>query len=162
MPEYPNPVMDQMTLLGACLCDQIASGPATCFCGILPGDAVIANYARDCGKGVCGMAWVRLVSLYPASGIGIPNTEPKNCASGLSFDVEVGILRCVTVGTQDRPPTAEQLMDATTQQMADAMLMRRAITCCEGSDDFILGEYAVQGPEGGVIVGAWTVTMWVP
>jgi hypothetical protein len=71
-------------------------------------------------------------------------------------------MRCVTVGTQDRPPTEAQLLEATRLQMADAMTMRRAIACCGDSNDFILGDYSAQGPEGGMIVGIWTVSMWVP
>jgi hypothetical protein len=54
-----NPIYDQLTLLGACLCNQIVvdGQPETCFCGAARG-FVVAAYAGDCTK-KCGMAWVR-------------------------------------------------------------------------------------------------------
>jgi hypothetical protein len=161
---YPlNAVYDRLTTLAACLCTQIETDglPGVCFCGIVPGDAAAAFYSGDCTK-KCGMAWVRLDGMQPASGVGIPNEQPGNCASGLGFAVEVGIMRCTPIGEMDRPPTAAELAAATELQVADAATMRRAVACCAGSDDWVLGTYASLGPQGGMLTGAWTVTMWVP
>jgi hypothetical protein len=154
-----NPVTDTLTLLAACLCGEVT--PDTCFCGIIPGDQVPAAYAGNCNQ-KCGMAWVRLVSVYPASGILVPNQSPKNCAAGLGFSVEMGVLRCAHVGTAERPPTsAEQMVDAQMQH-ADMLAMRRAVYCCPGSNDWILGGYIPTGPQGGLVGGVWTLDMWMP
>lgn len=156
-----NEVIDDLTVLAACLCEQIRDSglPETCFCGVIPGDQVLAAYTGDCAK-KCGMAWVRLTSAYPASGVMVPNEQPKNCGAGLGFGVEMGILRCAHVGTAERPPTAaEQLLDAQLQ-MADMLAMRRAVVCCPGSADWILGQYTPTGPQGGLVGGLWALEMW--
>jgi hypothetical protein len=158
-----NAVFDQLTLLAACLCTQITADglPETCFCGIIPGDAASFDYTGDCTKR-CGMAWVRMSGVYPASGVGVPNEEVKNCGSALGFETEVGIMRCTPVGTGDKPPTTTELLTSTNLQVADMLTMRRAIYCCRGSDDWILGTYTPIGPTGGMLGGTWTLTMWVP
>lgn len=158
-----NAIFDDLTVLGACLCEQIrADGlPETCFCGIVPGEAAVAAYAGDCAK-KCGMAWVRMGAVYPASGVGIANEEPKNCGSGIGYGVEVGILRCAHTGTAEQMPTpAEQMMDAQLQ-VADMLAMRRAVACCPGSTDWILGIYTPTGPQGGLVGGFWSLEMWTP
>jgi len=162
-PVFANPLFGQLVLLADCLCEQIvASGaPETCFCGIVPGDAAVAEYGGDCSK-KCGVAWIRLASVYPSVSIGQPYDEPKNCAAGLGATIEVGIMRCTPVGTGDQPPSPNQLLDATELQMVDATTMRRAVVCCPGSDDMILGTYTPLGPAGGMLGGAWSLSVWVP
>lgn len=158
-----NNVTDSLTLLAACMCEQITDSglPETCFCGIVPGDQVLAAYAGDCAK-KCGMAWVRLVAVYPATGVGIPNEQPHNCGYGLGVTVEMGMLRCAHTGTAERPASpAEQMMDAKLQ-VADMLAMRRAIACCTGSGDWALGQYTPTGPQGGLLGGVWSLEMWTP
>jgi hypothetical protein len=159
----PNPVFDSMVLLADCLCTQImvCGGPDVCFCGVVPGESVVADYGGDCAK-KCGMAWVRLNALYPSTSMGEPNNDPKNCRAGLGYEVELGILRCTPVGTGDIPPTQDQLLNVTELQVHDAMTMRRAVACCDGSDDWSMGTYGTVGPTGGILGGSWLVTMWVP
>ena len=153
-----------VTDLAACLCDEIdASGlPGTCFCGVVPGDAAAQDYTGNCKDGKCGMAWVRLVTLYPADGVAIPNQTAGNCGSALGADIEVGIMRCITVGdAQGNPPTPTQLLDASALQMADAEAMRRAILCCTTipTHDMMLAGYTPMGPSAGLVGGVWNLSV---
>lgn len=158
-----NSVMDTLTVLAACLCEQITASnlPETCFCGVVPGDQVPGFYAGNCNK-KCGMAWTRLVNVYPSATIGQPSQQPNNCGIGTGVSVELGMLRCAHVGTEDRPPTpAEQMADAQLQ-IADMLAMRRAVACCPGSADFVLGVYTPTGPQGGLVGGVWSIDLWLP
>jgi len=160
---YPNPVFDALTNLATCLCAQIVADglPDVCFCGVIPGEAASAMYQGDCTK-KCGMAWVRLITVTSASGVGVPNDQPGNCSSGIGYEVEVGILRCTPIGTATTPPAPAQLLGAAEFQYADMMSMRRAVACCVGSKDWMIGGYTPMGPSGGMVGGAWNVTMWSP
>ena len=158
-----NPVFTALEDLATCLCAQIVAdgGPDVCFCGVIPGEAASAMYQGDCTK-KCGMAWVRLITVTPAAGVGTLTEQPGNCATGIGYDVEVGILRCTPVGTATTPPTPAQLLSSTELQLADMMTMRRAVICCYGSKNWILGSYTPMGPGGGMVGGAWNLSMWTP
>lgn len=162
-PAPPRTVFSTLTDLATCLCSQIVVDglPDVCFCGVIPGEAASAMYTGDCTK-KCGMAWVRLMSAYPAAGVGIPSEQVGNCGSGMGYDVEVGMLRCTPIGEATTPPTPGQLLGAAELQHADMMVIRKAIACCPGSTDWRLSTYAPMGPGGGLVGGFWVVTMWVP
>jgi hypothetical protein len=160
-----NPVFDRLGELAECLCAQIQDPengvPDVCFCGVVPGDQAVANYAGDCND-VCGMAWVRLVQMYPMAVIGQADATPGNCGVGVGIDVEVGILRCIEFGDEqgNLPPPAV-LLAATQLQIADALVMRKAIYCCDAipSKEAIVTPYAPTGPLGGLVGGMMTVSM---
>jgi hypothetical protein len=153
-------VFERLTDLAACLCAQIEAdgGPPTCFCGVIPGDAAVGDYAGDCDE-KCGMAWVRLIMAYPATGVGAPDETVGNCSASLGFDVEVGILRCIDVPEDGSAPPAEEQVATTQLQVADMMTMWRAINCCEAlpNKDFILGAYQPMGPLGALVGGNFTL-----
>lgn len=159
-------MIDLLEALATCLCGQISAdrSPDTCFCGVIPGEAAVGAYAGNCTN-KCGMAWVRLMSMYPSAGLGVPDTTPAgNCAGGLDAIVEVGIMRCVvTMDEQGNPPTAAQQFAATEQQVKDSLTIRRAIACCPvlSPKDFILLNYQPTGPLGGLVGGAWQITVAV-
>lgn len=161
-----NPAYDRLTLLAACLCAQIQDPengvPDVCFCGIVPGEAIPVEYAGDCDS-KCGIAWVRMTNLYPSNGVGAAFTQPGNCDVGLGMDVELGILRCISVGTEREGPTPEELHEAAQLAIADAMLIRKAVYCCDAINprDLILGQYTPLGPEGGLVGGAFVLSMGV-
>jgi hypothetical protein len=155
-------VEDRLLALATCLCAEIADHPVTppvCFCGVLPGEEVAYDWAGDC-ETACGMAWVRLVTAYPSTVIGEATGTPGNCGSMIGMDVEVGIMRCIP-GMDDagNPPSSDDLLAASLWQWEDMTTMRRAILCCTGSKDFLLGAYVPIGPQGGLVGGAWTVSM---
>lgn len=159
MPLTDNRIFTLVTDLAACLCAQIndeENGLAgVCFCGVVPGEAAPIDYASTCDDGVCGVAYVRMLSLYPSATVGMPNEQPGNCGVQTGVDIEVGIMRCFPMGEADELPTEADLMDATRLQIADAMALQRAVNCCPslGSKDFILGPYVPAGPLGGVYGG---------
>lgn len=160
-----NAVSVALTDLATCLCAQIVADglPDVCFCGVIPGEAASAMYAGDCTRAKkCGMAWVRLISVTPASGVGITIEQPGNCSTGIGYDVEMGMLRCTPIGTATEPPSPAQLLASAQLQYDDMMSMRRAVACCNGSRDWMIGAYTPMGPGGGMVGGAWTVTMWSP
>lgn len=162
-----SPIAARMEALSACLCAAIldpANGvPDVCFCGIVPGEAVAAQYAGNCSS-KCGMAWVRLVSVYPSNAVGVLSVLPARCDTGMGMDVEVGIVRCMSVGDQQgNLPTPKEQLDAALLQYADIAVMWKAILCCEAipSGDVILGQYRPIGPEGGLVGGSFTLSMAV-
>jgi hypothetical protein len=144
--------------LAACLCAQITeeNAPKTCFCGVVPGSAAIADYAGDC-ESLNGMAWVRLVNSYPAVGVGVQDETPGSCGTSLGFDIEMGMLRHWPI--QAEPKDEAETLAATQLQLDDMMLMRRAVACCDalGGKDYSLGQYLPIGPLGDLVGGSWTI-----
>lgn len=160
-----NVVFNRLGELAECLCAQIQDPengvPDVCFCGIVPGDQAVGNYSGDCDD-VCGMAWVRLVQMYPMAVIGSPDENPGNCGTGLGIDVELGIMRCISVGDeQGNLPSPAELLEATQLQIADAMIMRKAIWCCDAipTKDVLVTTYTPAGPLGGLVGGTLNISM---
>ena len=168
MSELPfNPVTAILEAVAACLCAEIqnpANGvPDVCFCGIVPGDNTPAMYAGNC-KTRCGMAWTRLITLYPSNAVGATTVEPARCDTGMGIDIEVGMLRCISVGDErGNLPTPQEQTDAVKLQLADAFVMWKALLCCTAfpSGDVILTPYQPIGPEGGLVGGRFTASMGV-
>lgn len=155
-------VEDRLLALATCLCAEITDHPVTpdvCFCGVVPGEETAYDYTGDCTN-ACGMAWVRLVTAYPSTVIGEASGQPGNCSHMLGMDVEVGILRCIEgPDEQGNPPSPDQMLAASMWQWEDMTTIRRAILCCQGSKDFLLGAYVPIGPQGNLVGGSWTVSM---
>lgn len=157
----------RLTDLAACLCAQILDPengvPDVCFCGVVPGEQAAANYAEgNCARGTCGMAWVRLMATYPMKAIGVVDPTPGNCGASLGADVEMGILRCFPLGDETGAgPTMEQLVRATRLQVADSVVMQKAILCCPSipSKEFMLNGYTPAGPAGDLVGGIWTMSI---
>jgi hypothetical protein len=154
-------VSDVLANLAACLCAQIRDDglPEPCFCGVMPGDRIPFDYVGNCDD-QDGMAWARLITAYPASGVGRVNTEVRNCSAGIGVDIELGILRTSPVMQEDGEPPEEAAQLASSQlQVADMYAMFKAVQCCfAGEDvDYILGAYRGFGPEGYAVGGTITV-----
>lgn len=139
-------------VLAACLCEQLQDGPDLCFCGVLPGSEVAAD-VMACPDG--GMAYVRVVSIYPSTVVGIANITPANCQWGQGFDVELGVFRAFPLDENGAMPDDDITLEATRWQMWDAQAMQKALACCTWLPkmDFVVGQYAPTGPEGGVLGG---------
>lgn len=157
--------MEPQVLLDAiadCLCRQIERSPVpgVCFCGVVPGDGVVTDFAGNCKDANQGMAWVRQTLLYPASGVNVVNETVGNCGSGAGMDIEIGMIRpAATVDAYGNPPTADQYRALSQLVNDDAMVMWRALACCDTLTDldYILGTYQPFGPMGGVVGGVWSV-----
>jgi hypothetical protein len=153
-------IFETLEQLAACLCVQIEDDGLMdpCFCGVVPGTGMVYGYLGDnCEQGV---AWVRLEMAYPANAVGQMAIVEGNCESSLGADVEVGILRPMPVGDEfGNLPSGEIITGIAGLQIADAITMRKAISCCSHAEEWILGGYTPLGPEGGVVGGAWTINM---
>jgi hypothetical protein len=161
-----NPLYDRVTDLAACLCSAIqnpANGvPDVCFCGIVPGEAVTALYTGGNCKDKCGMAWVRVVSIYPMTQVGAPDLTPGNCGAGVGADVELGIFRCISIGDETGAPTTPaELLAAAQLQIADSLVMQQAVYCCAAipPKEVIMSAYTPLGPAGGLVGGTWALSM---
>jgi hypothetical protein len=157
-------VSDLLTSIAACLCAELTpdgqDGPDLCFCGVVAGEGVVADIGFECDDR-CGMAWVRLVTAYPAIQIGQFDQSGNTCGAFLGLDVEVGVLRCVEVAEGTDVPDPEDLIAQAVQQNDDMVLIRKAIACCTALDnvDYMLGTYTPIGPEGALGGGAWTLSV---
>ena len=139
--------------LATCLCSEL--NHPTCFCGVLPaGDPI--DMMGDCEGDNCGQAWVRLTTAYPAEAVGTPDQTLNNCRAPLSFEAEIGVLRCFPV--EEMYDSADMLSSAQ-QQAADIRAMERAIRCCDSLEEYILGPYTPVGPQGGALGGVFTLSI---
>lgn len=148
--------------LAACLCTElVAAGiPATCFCGIVPGDQAILDIGSCDETGCGGSAWVRLVSVYPSLDM-VTLDNIGVCTTQLAFELEVGVVRCSQVMHEDgTAPTVEESFRDTQLQLADMAAMHRAIRCCFANNetyDHRVGVYSPMSTSGGVLGGTWQV-----
>jgi hypothetical protein len=158
-----NPINTLLDDLSVCLCAQILNDglPNVCFCGVVPGDQIALDYAGNCAD-ECGMAWVRNAGAYPSTVVGQPSTLPGNCSSGIGLSVELGIMRCMSVGEADGSgPSSSELEAASRLQQSDMLAMWRAVACCRSSKDWVIVGYTPYGPEGGLVGGTLTISALV-
>lgn len=141
--------------LATCLCEElIRSGlPKTCFCGLVAGDP-----AFDLTDSDEGIAWVRLVQVFPSTTFPQPASGTLTCSANLVAEVEVGVMRCFPAAKAAEFPTEMQQWDQAMLQQADMAAMYRAIQCCYRKfEEFAIGAYVPSGPEGGWVGGSWQV-----
>lgn len=165
-----NIVFRGMADLATCLCAAIADPanalPPVCFCGIIAGDAPYdvaggGNCDEDDEDSGCGQAWVRLVTGYPSSSVGIADTEPGNCSKGFGYDIEIGIMRCFPTPDEGEPVDDVEMLAASQLQIADMLVMQQALLCCSSIDNenTVMGQYQPIGPEGTLLGGIWTISI---
>lgn len=160
---YTEPIQ-LLEALAECLCNTIedARVPNTCFCGVIHGDGIVTDYAGCSKKGQSGMAWVRMLSAYPAVGINVTDETVNNLGSSTGMDIEVGMVRPVkVVDSRGKPPTAGEYRESAKLMNDDMSVMLRAIQCCGALEDIdsMLGTYQPLGPMGGVGGGTWGVAV---
>lgn len=150
-------VWPTLITLRDCLCEEIVKSglPEVCYCDVMPGALAPFDFADD------GMAWVRVTQAFPS--LQFPNQSldaRRSCASPLAYGIEVGIVRCAPkYDHAGNPPSAAEEFESTRIQLADMAAMRRAINCCLGKRDAVLGIYTPIGPDEGGIGGTWTVNV---
>jgi hypothetical protein len=150
--------------ISECLCNTIESSqvPNVCFCGVVPGDGIVADFAGNCRDERQGMAWVRQTSIYPAAGLNVVDETANNCKTGFGMDLELGILRpMVTIDDRGNPPSPEQYEESAALMNDDALVMVKALQCCDALDEveYVLGQYTPAGPLGGMVGGSWVVAV---
>lgn len=137
-----------------------AKGREDRYCSITvqPGNAVVFDFDEDCS----GSAWVRLVSANPTVGFPKPDVTVDSCAYTLAFIVEVGMIGPAPVIDESMGqfilPTDVEMFEASMRQVEEMQMMFDAIRKADIPQK-ILGDYAPQGPEGGVLGGLWNVTV---
>lgn len=127
-----------------------------CSVTVQPGNAVVFDFGGEC----TGMAWVRLVGASPTSAFPSPETRVNACAITLAYTVEVGMVGPAPVlednmGNFSLPEDTE-LFEAAMRQAEEMQMMFDAIRAA-AIPEKVIGDYAPQGPEGGVMGGLWTV-----
>jgi hypothetical protein len=139
--------------LASCLCAEF-EGEGFCFCGVVSGQVVAADYGDD------GMAWVRLVSSFPSATFPQGDQEP-GCHRPLAHQIEVGVMRCAPSFDGTDLPGVDEWLEATRLHLADQAAMLRAIRCCfdNGDREVVIGTFTPMGPAGGVLGGNWNI--WV-
>lgn len=156
-------VLPLLSSMVDCLCEELAAsyGPDPCFCGLVPAALVAMDFC-DCGGISCGMAWVRLDSIYPSRRFADQTTDAR-CGDPLAVRINVGVTRCLPgPDARGNPPDAVAQAEAVAVQMADMAAMRRAVACClPQSTKYVLGTYQPLGPSGNCGGGVWTVTVQV-
>jgi hypothetical protein len=156
--------INQMTAaLLESLTQQIrAAGKQDNYCSLTvqPGNAVVFDFGPESGCG--GIAWVRLISANPSVAFPSADVSLDSCAFSLAFTVEMGMVGPApvlenTLG-QFTPPDDIELFDASMRQMDEMQMMYDALKAARIPQK-IIGSYAPQGPEAGVMGGVWTVTV---
>lgn len=151
-----------MTAMLSCLQSEFTArglGPIAIL-GVLPGDAIAVKVGLN-GEDDCLQVWVRMVQAYVAPQFPQQETVKINLHSPMAYRLEVGAVRCVSVGSEDgEGPSIEEMFNETRKQMADMVALRQAICVClrdVSKRDFQLDVYTPFPYQGGVAGGSWDV-----
>jgi len=139
-----------------CLCTDLETNGAgaLCWCGVWHGEDVPWEFCAECDGDRCGMAWLRLVSIFAYSVFPEPVID-ITCKRPLGYAIEVGAVRCQPVAEADGTmPSPEALLIATTDVYADALAMHHALLCCPASQVAVESYTPING--GGCGGGYWT------
>lgn len=130
-------------------------------------DHLISETEDECRS---GLAWVRPVTFFPASGT-FPAQDETPMAKGTqawAVTFELGVIRCAPTGDERTLPTAGQWENTFRAVMDDAAAMRRAV-CCFGElktgrvrNGLVPGPWLPLSVQGGCVGGVMTVTVQGP
>ena len=162
------PVM--VALCAAVEQELYASGlPGLCVCTPVPGPAAVMDRCGQCegNDGCRGQGWTRWVTEFPSTDFPEPDRTGDECCAPMAYQLEVGIARCVPMGTSNAiggitPPTPQEMVEVTRQQMADKAAVARAINRYLGERElsFFLSNAIPMQATGGCIGLVWNVTVW--
>lgn len=168
---YKAKVSDMLVALAAALratwdteADNDPDFPNIGFCEVVPGQGVVPSYAFGDD---CGLLWVRLIQIYPATGLGQPAQGYDGCGTLIGADIELGVGRCVPGYDPNNPgsgepPDPELLTEVSVLNAQDALLMVKAVKCTGFSPkDYRLGTYIPYGPQGYLGGGVWMLSVLV-
>lgn len=118
-----------------------------------------------------GLAWVRVLRIYPSVNFPNQDTRPNDCQdSSYAIELELGAVRCLPFGTNAAGPSCDQWTAVFIQVDEDAASMRRAVCCMRdlisaGDQVFVeqvvMGEWTPIDGQGGCIGGSMPVTLHV-
>jgi hypothetical protein len=150
-------------LIGGELAGAVGGPPATV--AVVPGRDVAID---DC---CAGLAWVRIVRVFPSDPGEFPNARTAavtadGCLGGLYWAVELGVGSARCAPTEDDagvPPTGAELEASAFALADDAGRIRRAVLCglpgLEEVDEVAIGEQTNVGPSGGCVGQELLVTV---
>ncbi|GIE28984.1 hypothetical protein Ait01nite_020290 [Actinoplanes italicus] len=150
-------------LIGGELAGAVGGPPATV--AVVPGRDVAID---DC---CAGLAWVRIVRVFPSDPGEFPNARTAavtadGCLGGLYWAVELGVGSARCAPSEDDagvPPTGAELEASAFALADDAGRIRRAVLCglpgLEEVDEVAIGEQTNVGPSGGCVGQELLVTV---
>lgn len=103
----------------------------------------------------CAQVWVRVAAIDPKG----QDSWEGDCATTMSIDLEVGVLRCFDIPEDGEAPTASQVLAAAMQSMEDMNSIYCAAMNCEVWNAINSGIWTPMGPLGGQFGGVWTFTV---
>lgn len=118
-----------------------------------------------------GLAWVRVLRIYPSISFPTQDSNPNDCqSSSYAVELEMGAVRCLPFGNNNAGPSCDQWTAVFFQVDEDAAAMREAICCMRDliedgtttlADQILADEWVPIDGEGGCIGGRMTVSMQV-
>lgn len=156
-PAGTNRLHDALLAFTGCVGEAVED---ICSYGLTIGDAYVPfdpDPDDDCDEdeAICSQIWVRVMSVLPRT----TDSWEGDCASVLTLDIEVGVLRCIEIPEDGEAPTASDVMEAALQSMTDMNAIYCAAMGCEVWDSIEVGQWSPMGPMGGQYGGTWTFTV---
>lgn len=108
-----------------------------------------------------GLAWVRMGTATP----GFPDADTgvvRSCIiASWSLQLEVGIVRCAPVGSDQHIPTEAEHAATAAALAEDFMALRRTICCfhTDGGYAYTVGAWTPVGPAGGCVGSSIIITV---
>ena len=117
-----------------------------------------------------GLAWVRVLRIFPSINFPNVNNNPNDCqSSSYAVELEMGAIRCLPFGDENMGPSCDDWTAVFLQVDEDAASMRRAICCVRDLqnanmtfiDQIVVGEWTPIDGQGGCIGGSMPVTFHI-
>lgn len=156
-----TPIADKLL---ACFDDEISKVPApprTVSLRIGTQVELLIALGRDeCCEGV---AWVRVVSIFPSANFPEPDITYSRCGPvQWAATFELGAARCAPVSAENTIPSGETWTAVAHAVQDDAAAMRRALCCFADQTSKVMylpGQWTSLPVEGGCAGGVMTVTI---
>lgn len=131
------------------------------------GDQVELLFATRYDECCRGVAWVRVVAIFPSTNFPLPDVAYQPCGPGQWAAVlEMGAARCAPTPGKDSIPSGDEWNAVAAAVQDDAAAMRRALCCWTGLDlnedrMYMPGTWAPLTTEGGCVGGVMPVTVMI-
>ncbi len=158
-PEEPSTLNVALVSFTGCIGEAFDD---VCSYGLTVGDAYVPfapdeDTDADCDDDDCSQVWVRVMSTAMSPSPGWDDT----CATVMTVELEVGILRCMPIIAEGEAPTASAMLGFAVQSMDDMNKILCAAMGCEVWNSIDAGQWNPLGPLGGQYGGLWTFTVEV-
>jgi hypothetical protein len=151
----------------ACLCDALAANPnPPVHCCLRVGDIVYADMNQIEDQCCSGLAYVRVVRIYPSTEFPAQTEVWTPCVHiQLAAELEMGVFRCEPQQNMTTLPTCDE-WTATTEQVANDWEAMLRASCCFEADlipgtPMLMGMWQPLNSGGGCTGGQMSVTVGV-